>query len=112
MKQVNFPHLAKLARKYLSPPLGSAASERLYSVGKNVLKTTRLRLKPENMEANLFLKYNIRALGYRTDFPNVADNWEAPNQSCLPDAVTVESSEAQDSDDSNNAEISILSPDS
>lgn len=66
---------------------GSAASERLYSTGKNVLGTTRLSLKAQNMEANLFLKYNVRALGYKTNFPTVAASWEAPNAGVLPDVI-------------------------
>ena len=72
---------------YLSPPPGIVASERLFSVGEKDLQTTQLRLKPENMEVNLFLKYNIKALGYRTAFLMEADDWEPPNSCSLPAAV-------------------------
>lgn len=75
VKHNEFPHLRTLARRYHCPPPGSAASERLFSAGKNVLGTTRLSRKPDNMEANLFLKYNIRALGYKTDLARVTDDF-------------------------------------
>ena len=90
VKHNEFPHLGTLARRYLCPPPGSAASERLFSTGKNVLGTKRLSLKPDNMEANLFLKYNIRALGYKTDLPRVTDDFVAPNEGNLPEAVVGE----------------------
>ena len=64
VKQANFPS------KALHLP-SRAPSERLFdvsSVGKNVLQTLILRLKPENIVANIFLKYNIRALGNMTEF--------------------------------------------
>lgn len=84
VKQVEYPHLAAIARRYLCPPPGSAASERLFSQGKNVLGTTRLSLLPGNMEANLFLKYNLRALGYQTKLPKIADGFAPPNAGQLP----------------------------
>ena len=85
-----------MARRYLSAaPPGSAASERLFSTGKNLLGTTRLSLTPTNMEANLFLKYNIRALGYKTNFPVVSESWESPNSKILPE-VRIESSTVDD----------------
>jgi len=85
LKQNEYPKLANLARVYLSVPAGSAASERMFSTGKNVLGTTRLSLTPSNMEANLFLKYNIRALGYKTNFSPVAEEWVSPNSKILPE---------------------------
>ena len=91
VKKHEYTKLANMASRYLSAPAGSAASERLFSTGKNVLGTTRLSLTPTNMEANLFLKYNIRALGYKTDFPSVEETWESPNSKILPE-VRIESS--------------------
>lgn len=98
VKHNEFPHLGTLARRYLCPPPGSAASERLFSTGKNVLGTKRLSLKPDNMEANLFLKYNIRALGYKTDLPRVTDDFVAPNEGNLPEAVVGEVHDDETSD--------------
>lgn len=106
VKKINFPHLARLARRYLTTPPGSATSERVFKTGKNVLGSTRIRLKPRNMEALLFLKYNIRALGYRTDLPKVQADWVAPNDTILPDPTDGDA-DALDPDD--DAEIQILS---
>ena len=39
-------YLAKLVRRYHSAPAGSAASERIFSSGGNVLGLSRLSLKP------------------------------------------------------------------
>ena len=58
-----YPTLASLARKYLSAPLGSIASEREFKVAKRVVHG-RQNLKPGNVEKLLFLKYNLRMLGY------------------------------------------------
>lgn len=90
VKAVEFPNLGKMVRKYHSPPPGSAASERMFSTGKNVLGTKRLNLKPENMEANLFLKYNIRALGYKINLPSLPTDYVAPNDGNLPDAMDID----------------------
>jgi hypothetical protein len=57
-----YPNLSKLVRVYLSPPPLSVASERAFKVAKNVVEDCRLRMRPENLEMNMFLKYNLRAL--------------------------------------------------
>ena len=43
------------------------ASERAFKVAKNVIGDNRVRLRPDNLEMNLFLKYNLRALDYNLD---------------------------------------------
>lgn len=96
VKAAEFPHLGSMVRQYLCPPPGSAASERMFSTGKNVLGTNRLRLKPVNMEANLFLKYNIRALGYKTVLPPLSKEYVAPNDGNLPEAVATEDVETEE----------------
>ena len=53
-----YPHLADLARKYLSAPMASIASEREFKIAKRVT-TNRYNLKPGNVEQLLFLKYNL-----------------------------------------------------
>lgn len=59
-----YPNLSKLVRVYLCPPPSTVASERAFKVEKNVVGDNRVRLRPDNLEMNLFLKYNLRALNY------------------------------------------------
>ena len=58
------PHLGQHVRIYLCPPPSSVASERAFKVSKNVVGDTKLRLRPENVEINLFRKYNLRTVNY------------------------------------------------
>lgn len=58
-----FPILAALAKRFLSAPLGSIASEREFKVAKRVTNG-RFNLKPDNVQRLLFLKYNLRMLNY------------------------------------------------
>ena len=52
----------------MCPPPSSVASERAYKIAKNVVGENRIRLLPENnMEMNLFLKYNLRAINHDID---------------------------------------------
>ena len=59
-----YPRLAALARKYLSAPMASIASEREFKIAKQVTNN-RGTLKPSNVEVLLFLKYNLRMLNYQ-----------------------------------------------
>ena len=43
------------------------ASERAFKVAKNVIGDNSVRLRPDNLEMNLFLKYNLRALDCNLD---------------------------------------------
>ena len=79
-----FPLLAKLVRKYHSAPAGSAASERMFSAGRNVLGTKRLCLTPENTEALLYLKYNLRAVSHTPILQPVPSTFTAPNSKEIP----------------------------
>ena len=58
-----FPRLATLARRFLSAPMGSVASEREFKIAKRVT-TNRGTLKPGNVEKLLFMKYNLRLMNY------------------------------------------------
>ena len=53
--------VAAVARKYLSAPMGSIASEREFKIAKRVTQG-RYNLKPRNVQKLLFLKYNLRML--------------------------------------------------
>ena len=62
------------------PPFSSVASERAFKVAKNLVGDTRLRLRLENVEMNLFLKYNLRAINYEIDqLKTPLDEYLAPN---------------------------------
>ena len=79
-----------MVRKYHSPPPGSASAERLFSSAKHVLGQTRLTMKPENMEQNLFLKYGLRACGYGR-LSDVPKDFVAPNVKPVPKPIVVDS---------------------
>ena len=63
----------------------------------------RLSLKPENLECNLFLKYNLRALGVESkgNLQQVPNDFVAPNSPSqeLPEAVMDTAGAVQDEDD-------------
>lgn len=61
----NYPLLQSLARKYLSIPASSTTSERLFSVGGNVITDTRCCLSDEHAEQLIFLASNRRFLKKR-----------------------------------------------
>ena len=75
-------------RRYHSAPAGSAASERIFSSGRNVLGLRRLRLKSQNMELLLFLKYNFRAFCHG-DLKSPPKDFKPPNQSSLPNSLVI-----------------------
>ena len=62
MKKDRFDIISPLVSKYLSAPPALTSVERLFSVAGNTVNTKRLSLKPENLESNIFLNYNLRAL--------------------------------------------------
>ena len=64
---VQWPQLAKLAYKYMCTPIGSCASEREFKIAKSISSDERVRLLPENIERLLFLKFNLRAIGYNNN---------------------------------------------
>ena len=55
LPEVNFAHVSKLGRKYLYIPVTSAPSEKVFSIGGNIVTCHRLVLKPasENMLVSL-----------------------------------------------------------
>ena len=97
LKKTLYPHLGQLVRVYLSPHPFLVESERAFKVAKNVgytrlrLRRTRAsransgiqrisRLRPKNVEMNLFLKYNLRAINYEIYQLKIPpDEYLAPN---------------------------------
>lgn len=59
-----FPCLEPAARKYLSAPPTSVASEQLFSAAGQIYADRRSNLHGENVEKLLFLAYNIRLFGF------------------------------------------------
>ena len=48
---MQFPHLAHIARDYLSIPASSIASERAFSAGEDLITDNRSRLAPKTVRA-------------------------------------------------------------
>lgn len=53
-----------LARKFLSAPLSSVESERLFSTAGQILSELRNRLSDENVEKLLYLHHNLLLLNF------------------------------------------------
>ncbi|XP_076849420.1 E3 SUMO-protein ligase ZBED1-like [Brachyhypopomus gauderio] len=59
-QEINFPRLAKLAKKYLCVPASSSPSERAFSTGGNVVTCHRASLKPHSVDRLVFLAHNLK----------------------------------------------------
>ena len=57
--EVVYPHLAKLAKRYLSVQATSVASERVFSTAGDLVSAERSCLSPENVNKLIFLKKNL-----------------------------------------------------
>lgn len=58
----SYPHLAKMARKYLGVVVTSVPSERLFSTTGTIFSAKRAALDPENVETLVFLHDNLPSL--------------------------------------------------
>lgn len=56
--------LTPLVRKYLSAPLSSVESERLFSIAGELIDDLRTRLSKDRVEMILFLHHNLGILNY------------------------------------------------
>ena len=80
-----FPLLSSLSRVFLSPPPTSNASEREFKIGKLIQKD-RPSLRPDNLETLVFMKYNLRAIGYSLNLPPTPPGFVLPNAMCYEEA--------------------------
>jgi hypothetical protein len=87
MKKDCFDIISPLVRKYLSAPPASTS-----------VNTKRLSPKPENLESNIFLNYNLRALcvASKEDVKEEPENFVAPNSTCNELPATVSGNEPDD----------------
>ena len=58
--QTEYPSLKKVAKKFLTSPLSSVYSERLFSEFGNIYEEKRSRILPETGEKLLFLHHNLK----------------------------------------------------
>ena len=64
-----FPHLERLAKRYLAIPATSTPSERVFSVAGIVVDKRRAALTPEMIDALVFLNKNSFMLGLNNECP-------------------------------------------
>lgn len=57
--KLSFPHVARLARKYLCIPATCSPSERLFSTSGNIVTCQRTCLKPAKVDRLVFLAKNL-----------------------------------------------------
>ena len=96
-----FPLIAELANKFLSTPVSSVYSERLFSEFGQVYEKKRSRLTPKNAEGLLMLHHNMERIGrYKNEEAEARsnlcrnkpidyhkfENWEAPRNLAAEDA--------------------------
>ena len=60
-----FPLLSKAARRYLSPPATSVASEGLFSTARDDYSYRRMRIRPRKAEMVIFLNRNLPLFNYK-----------------------------------------------
>ena len=58
-------NLAKIAKKYLTPPPTSVDVERLFSTAGNILTDKRNRIRPENLQQLVFLRENLPRINFQ-----------------------------------------------
>ncbi|KAL4500881.1 hypothetical protein ABPG72_020115 [Tetrahymena utriculariae] len=55
-----WPLLSEFAIKYLTPPMSTTSSERVFSTSAYIHNDYRNRILPENLQKLIFLKYNLQ----------------------------------------------------
>ncbi|XP_069105881.1 E3 SUMO-protein ligase ZBED1-like [Argopecten irradians] len=60
-KEIFYPRVAKVAKKFLAIPASSVPSERVFSLAGNIVRKKRSQLSPENVDKMIFLHKNSKA---------------------------------------------------
>lgn len=60
LNEHRYPHLAKLAKCYLSIPATSVPAERVFSTAGDILTDKRAALKPKHVDRIIFLRKNMK----------------------------------------------------
>ncbi|KZS00134.1 Uncharacterized protein APZ42_003699, partial [Daphnia magna] len=91
-RSCRWPRLGQMARDLLSIPATSAASERAFSVGRDVFGISRMSLKPETVEALICLRswYKAGLVGVKDVYDFLEENF---------DTLLLESEEEEEDDD-------------
>ena len=76
---------------YLVKQLHSIVSQNIY-----IQRESRTRLVPANLEKFMFLKYDLRALGYKSNIPTPSASFIPPNANLYNRVFASETKESED----------------
>ncbi len=84
LKELEYPRLVVLARRYLAIPASSASSERVFSTASDIVTKKRNRLLASRVHELVFLKKTLPLIGHDMSFFTTDNNKKSTN-----DAITI-----------------------